>query len=618
MAGGMGGGFGGGPGGGGFGGGRFHFDDSEIRPVITKQILLRIARYFIPYWKLLLLLVICIILTASLGLVPPVLTRRIIDVALPGKQIRLLVLLVAASFGATAVSGLILVGQNYLNSWISKHIIQDVRNAMFRHLQYMSIRFFSDVRPGEIPSRMNNDIGGIESIFAGTFVQILQNIFVFLTTAGILFYTNWKLAAVSMLILPLFVIPTRKVGKVRWKIAARTQEKLAELNTVIQETLSLGGTFLVKLFTKEKQQQAEFEKVNADVTRLQMKESLAGRWFFMTITTIVSLGPLIIYLIGGILLIRSGEITIGSIVMFVALLNRLYGPVTSFANISVDITRSLALFDRIFQYLDMEQEIVDAPDAKDPGTVRGEIRFADVRFSYTDKAVTLRDINIEIPAGRMVAFVGPSGAGKTTITYLLPRLYDIDAGSITIDGTDIRAMTLESLRRQIGIVTQDTYMLNATIRRNLLFARDNAGEEEIVSACRTANIHDFIASLPDGYDTLVGERGIKLSGGEKQRLAIARALLKDPRIVILDEATSSLDSVSESLIQDAIGPLLRGRTSLVIAHRLSTIMAADCIYVVNQGRIEESGTHEELYAMNGLYRELYEKQFRKGRGKAVV
>ncbi|MHB1483495.1 MAG: ABC transporter ATP-binding protein [Saccharofermentanales bacterium] len=609
MAGGMGGGFGGGMGGG-FGGGRFHFSDDEKKPIVTKKILFRIAKYFIPYWKLLFLLVFCIIVTASLGLIPPVLIKNIIDVALPDKRIDLLIILIASSFGATILSGLILVGQNYLNSWISKHIINDLRNSMFYHLQYMSVSFFSNVQSGEIPSRMNNDIGGIEGVFAGTFVQILQNVFIFTTTASILFYTNWKLALISLLILPLFIIPTRKVGKVRWRIATQTQEKLAELNTIIQETLNIGGTFLVKLFTKEKHQQSEFEKINKQVTKLQIKESLAGRWFFMTISTIVSVGPLLIYLVGGILLIRNGEVTVGSIVMFVALLNRLYGPVTSFANISVDITRSLALFDRIFQYLDMEQEIIDSPDALELGTVEGSIRFSDVGFSYNSKSETLKDINIDIKPGELVAFVGPSGAGKTTITYLLPRLYDINSGSITIDGHDIRDVTLESLRKQIGIVTQDTYLFNTTIRNNLLFSKMDASEDEIILACKTANIHDFIMSLPDRYETIVGERGIKLSGGEKQRLSIARALLKDPRIVILDEATSSLDSVSESLIQEAIKPLLKGRTSLVIAHRLSTIMAADCIYVVENGQIAEKGTHEELLSFCGLYKELCDKQFK--------
>jgi ATP-binding cassette subfamily B protein len=604
----MAGGFGGG--GGGFGGGRFHFSDSEEKPNITKKMLIRIAKYFIPYWKLLILLVLSIIITSTLGLIPPLLTKNIIDVALPTKKINLLILFIVLSFGATLLSGLISVGQSYLNSWISKHIMYDLRNSMFNHLQYMSIRFFSNVQAGEITSRMNNDIGGIENIFSGTFVQILQNVFVFASTAAILFYTNWKLALVGMLILPLFIAPTRKVGKVRWKIASQTQGKLAELNTILHETLNIGGTMLVKLFTKEKHQQEEFQKVNKDVTKLQIKESLAGRWFFMTISTFVSVGPMIIYLVGGIMLIHNNEVTVGGIVMFVALLGRLYGPVTSFANISVDITRSFALFDRIFGYFDMEQEIVDSPNAAPLTEVEGAIKFTNVSFAYNEHTETLKDINIDIKPGKLIAFVGSSGAGKTTITYLLPRLYDISSGSIAIDGKDIREVTIESLRSQIGMVTQDTYLFNATIRQNLLFSKTDATDEELISACKTANIHELIASLPEGYDTIVGERGIKLSGGEKQRLSIARALLKNPRIVILDEATSALDSVSESLIQAAIEPLLKGRTSLVIAHRLSTIMAADCIYVVDGGQIIEQGTHEELLSMNGIYKDLCDKQFK--------
>lgn len=626
MAGGMGGfggGFGGGmggppPGPGGHGG-RFHFSEENAKPNISGAMLKRIARYFVPYWKLLILLIFLIILTSLLGLLPPIFTKNIIDRALPEKNMNLLILFIVASFGATVVSGLVSVGQNYLNSWISKHIMFDLRNTMFKHLQYMSVRFFSNVQTGEITSRMNNDIGGIEGIFSGTIVQIIQNVFVFATTAFTLFYTNWKLAAVGMLILPLFILPTRKVGRVRWRIATKTQEQYARLNTIMHETLNAGGAILVKLFTREKQQQRLFEETNKEVTRLQIKESLAGRWFFMTISTFTSIGPMLIYLAGGYLLIMNNELTVGSLVMFVTLLTRLYGPVTSFANISVDITRSLALFERIFEYLDMKQEITDRTGAADVKETQGAIRFEDVHFSYqADKGEALRDVSIEIKPGQTVAFVGPSGAGKTTITNLLPRLYDVTQGRITLDGRDIRDITLESLRGNMGMVTQDTYLFNDTIKTNLLFAKADATDEEIETACKTAHIHDMIAALPQGYDTLVGERGIKLSGGEKQRLSIARTLLKDPRIVILDEATSALDSVSEALIQQAIQPLLHNRTSLVIAHRLSTIMAADCIFVVEDGRIVERGTHDALYDRGGLYRELCEKQFKIHNGTAVL
>jgi len=602
------GGLGGGPGG--FGGGRFHYTETQEKPNLSRPMLKKIAKYFLPYWKLLILLAIAIIITSILGLLPAIFIKNIIDLALPQKNINLLIILIVSSFAAILLSGLVSVGQSYLNSWIAKYIMYDLRNSMFNHIQRMAIRFFSNVKAGEITSLMNNDIGGIETIFSSTFVLILQNVFIFLITAATMFYTNWKLAIAGMLILPLFIIPTRKVGKVRWKIAAQTQEKLADLNTIIHETLNISGTMLVKLFTGEKYQQKKFEKVNNEATKLQIKESLAGRWFFMAISTVVAIGPMIIYLVGGLVLIRYNDITVGSIVMFVALLGRLYGPVTSFANISVDITRSLALFERIFNYFDMKQEIMDKPGAVKLKKVDGFIKFNNVCFSYNEKMQTLNDINIDITSGQIVAFVGPSGAGKTTITYLLPRFYDVNSGSITIDGNDIREVTVESLRRQIGVVTQDTYLFNASIRQNLLFSNPQAEEDEVFNACKTANIHEMITSLPDGYETVVGERGIKLSGGEKQRIAIARVLLKNPRIVILDEATSALDSVSESLIQNAIEPLLKGRTSLVIAHRLSAIMAADCIYVVDGGRIVEQGTHKQLLSFKGVYKNLCDKQFK--------
>jgi len=596
--------------GGGLGRGRFHYTEPGQEAKISWPMLKRIAKYFKPYWKLLILLAFSIIITSILGLLPAIFTKNIIDIALPQKNINLLLILIASSFGAVLLSGLVTVGQNYLNSWIAKYIMYDIRNSMFDHLQNMGIGFFSNVKSGEITSLMNNDIGGIENIFSNTFVQILKNVFIFIFTAVTMFYTNWRLAIIGMVILPLFVIPTRKVGKVRWKLASQTQNKLAELNNIVYETLSISGTMLVKLFTSEKYQLEKFKDINKDATKLQIKESLAGRWFFMVVSTVVAIGPMIIYLFGGLILINYSDITVGSIVMFVALLARLYGPVTSFANISVDVTRSMALFERIFNYFAIKREIKDKPGAINLKKVEGFIKFNNVYFSYNDKVRTLKNINLEAKPGQIVAFVGTSGGGKTTITYLLPRFYDVKSGSITIDGYDLRDVTIKSLRRQIGMVTQDTYLFNDSIRRNLLFAKPDAAEEELLAVCKTANIYNMIMSLPDGFDTVAGDRGIKLSGGEKQRISIARALLKNPGIVILDEATSALDSVSESLIQSAIKPLLKGRTSFVIAHRLSTIMAADCIYVIEKGRIIEQGTNEQLLSLNGVYKNLYDKQFK--------
>lgn len=591
--------------------GHMRFDPgSEDKPEITGALLLRIFSYFKPYWKNIIVMLLAVIFNSALGLVSPILTKNIIDVALPNGSLGLLFKYLSLSFLALIVQNLISVGQSYMNTLISKRIIRDLRNQMFTHIQNMSLKFFSNVKTGEINSRLTNDIGGIEGIFSNTLIQIVQGVFVFLTTAITLFYTNWMLAIVSLLTLPLFLAPTRKVGKTRWKIASETQVKLSELANIITETLNVGGTMLIKLFTKEKDKSREFSEINEDVTKLGIRESLAGRWFFMTLQTFIAIGPLLLYLFGGIIMIKYGTITIGGIVMFVSLLGRLYGPVNTFANIHVDIVRSIALFDRIFQYLDLESEIKEKPNAAESQKLEGYIRYENVSFSYNDSTEILKNVDIEIKPGQMAAFVGPSGAGKTTLTYLVPRLYDVSSGAVSIDGIDIRDMSLSSLRSQIGMVTQDTFLFNTTIRENLLFARSGASDEEIDAACKAANIRDFILSLPEGYETVVGDRGIKLSGGEKQRLSIARTLLKNPKIVILDEATSSLDSNSEALIQEAVEPLLKSRTSLVIAHRLSTIVSADVIFVVKDGEIVETGTHAQLLQKEGVYRELYDIQFR--------
>ncbi|MDE4542392.1 ABC transporter ATP-binding protein [Thermoanaerobacterium sp. R66] len=593
----------------GYRGKRFYRETDE-KPHITKSLILRILKYFLPYWKLMIVLFMTVIFTSILGVIPSILTKNIIDIALPKKNLTLLVVYILLSFATTLLLNIIAVGQSYLNSIVSKSIIRDLRSIMYNHLEHMSISFFSNAKTGEITSRINNDIGGIESVFSNTFIQLLSGIFVFLTTAATLFYTNWMLAIVSLLTLPLFVIPTRKVGKRRWEIALKTQSKLAELTNIITETLNISGMFLIKLFTKEKEKYKEFEKVNNEVTQLQIRETIIGRWFFMTIQTFIAIGPMLIYLVGGIILIKYNSITIGGIVMFVSLISRLYGPVNTFSNIHVDIIRSLALFERIFQYLDLKSEIYEKENSIVVNNVKGDIKFDHVYFSYDGLHDTLKDINFEIKPGQMAALVGPSGAGKTTITYLLPRLYDVKMGKIFLDGVDIRDVSLTSLRNHIGMVTQDTYLFNTTIKENLLFARQDATDEEIINACKAAYIHDFIESLPNGYDTIVGDRGIKLSGGEKQRISIARTLLKNPKIIIFDEATSALDSNSEFYIQKALEPLLKSRTSLVIAHRLSTIIAADIIFVVVNGEIVEKGSHEELLKKGGVYKDLYNTQFR--------
>lgn len=590
--------------------GRMRFMDEKIEmPKITKQMLIRIVKYFIPYWRQMSLAILAIIASSILGLIPSILIKNIVDNALPHKDLKLLGCFVLASVGTTTILGLLQVGQSYLNTWISKRIIFNMKNQMYKKLQNMSLNFFTSAKPGEIITRITSDIDGIQDIFNSTVVNALNSFFVIITTTATLLSMNWKLTVVGLIILPSFIIPTRKVGKTRWKIAAKSQEKIGELNQIVQETLGISGAILTKIFTKEKNEYNKFEKANEDVIKLQIKESLAGRWFFMTISTFISIGPMLIYFYGGYLFIH-GEVTIGSIIAFVALINRLYGPVSQLSNIHIDVTRSLALFQRIFDYFDQKQEIVEIPNALTMKAIDGNIDFKNVNFSYNKNAQVLNDINFSVKEGTMIALVGASGAGKTTITNLIPRLYDVSSGIIEIDGVNIKEVKLESLRKQIGIVMQEPYLFNDTIEENLRYAKEDATEEEMIEACKAAYIHDFIMSLPEKYKTIVGNRGVKLSGGEKQRVSIARVILKNPRIIILDEATSSLDSVSEMYIQKAMVPLLKGRTSFVIAHRLSTVLAADQIFVIENGHIEEMGRHEELIKREGLYKKLYDTQFR--------
>jgi len=592
-------------------GGSRYYRQTEEHPHITRALIWRVARCFKPYKGFLAGIVFLVLVFSALGLVTPILTKYIIDDALPQKDLRLLVFYIVAILVVTILLNLTNVFQNYLNTLVSKRITRDMRSQMFERMEAMSLGFYSDLPAGEISSRMSYDIGGVDNILSNVYIQILQNVFIFTSTAVTIFLTNWILALVCLAILPLFILPTKRVGKLRWGIATQLQQRYADMNTVVQENLNVSGILLLKLFTKEKDTKKEFDAVSEEVTRLDIRESVIGRWFRMVVQSFTSFGPIMIYLVGGIIMIETGTITIGVMVMFVGLLSRLYAPVASISNIHVDVIRSMALFERIFQYLDMPQDVADMPDAKKMPLADGDVVFEDVVFKYQEDHTALRGINIHIKAGQTVALVGPSGAGKTTITNLVPRLYDVTSGKVMIDGMDVRSVTQDSLRHNIGMVTQDTFLFNATIRENLLFARSDATQEEIEQACRTANIHQFILSLPDGYDTVVGERGVKLSGGEKQRISIARCLLKDPRIVIFDEATSSLDSGSEAAIQDAIEPLMRNRTGLIIAHRLSTIMSSDLIFVVDNGRIAEQGTHQQLLAAGGIYRELYDIQFRK-------
>ena len=588
-------------------------EEKDNLPIVSWELIKRILGYLTPYWSRFVLVFITILLSSVLGLLPSIITGRIVDQALVGQNMKLLIQLLLAALATLTASQLVSVVTTYLNAWISQHIIFDMKNQMYHHLQQMSHAFFTSERQGDIITRMNTDISGVSSVISGTLSSILSNVATVVTTLVAMFSMNVKMAVVGILIIPLLIIPTRSAGRTRWKLLSESQAKNDELNQLINETLSVSGSMLTKLFTREDSEYERFVKVNKEVTDLGLKEQLSGRSFFMVMGIFTQLGPLLIYFTGGYLIIAMGEtgLTVGTITAMVALLNRLYRPVESLLNIQVDFTRSLALFTRIFDYFDREIEIKSPENAKKMDLKDADIHYEHVRFGYTDEVEILHDINFVAKSGEMTAIVGPSGSGKSTIINFIPRLWDVDGGKVTIGGVDVRDFDLHYLRDQIGVVSQETYLFNGTIRENLLYAKPDATEEEMILACKAAYIHDFIMKQPDGYDTSVGNRGLKLSGGEKQRISIARVILKDPDILILDEATSALDSVSESAIQAALDVALKGRTSIVIAHRLSTIMAADKILALCNGVIAQSGTHEELLKQEGIYRELFETQFGK-------
>ena len=588
-------------------------EEKSNMPKVTKELLVRILSYLKPYWLQFLFVFIAILLSATVGLLPSIITGKIVDQALVGKDMALLIKLLVAAFAALTVSQAIGVLESYINAWISQRIIFDMKNQMYRHLQYMPHSFFTTEKQGDIITRMNTDISGVSNVISGTLSRIVSNIATVITTLIALFSMSAPLALVGIVVIPLLILPTKTAGKTRWKLLTESQAKNDELNQVINETLSVSGSMLVKIFTREKQEYENFVKVNKEVTDISLKEQRSGKWFGMLMGMFTQVGPLLIYFAGGYFIISKmdSSLTVGTITATVALINRLYRPVESLLNLQVDFTRSLALFTRIFDYFDRENTIVSPENGLKPDVTDQPIVYDHVKFSYTPDKELLKDINFTVPGGKMYAIVGPSGSGKSTVVNLIPRLYDVVGGRVTVAGTDVRDFDLEYLRKCIGVVTQETYLFNGTILENLRYAKDDATEAEIEEACRIANIHDFIVAQPDGYNTEVGNRGLKLSGGEKQRISIARVILKDPKILILDEATSALDSISENSIQDALEAMMKGRTSIVIAHRLSTILKADCILVVKDGIIAEQGTHEELLAMNGTYRELYETQFRK-------
>jgi ATP-binding cassette subfamily B protein len=570
----------------------------------------RIGAFFLPYWREEATVFFCIVVAALLGLIPAVMVARIIDSAIPHRSLRELGIDVAVIIGSALVTIAFGVVQGYLNSIVGEGIMRDMRTSLVSHLHKMPLSFFTGTKTGEIMNRVSNDVDNIDNVVTGTLTSIVTNVVTIATTVVWMFFWNWRLALLSIIIVPLMVLPLAPVGRRMYNVRRLTREKRDEIESITQETLSISGITLIKSFARETFERDRFYRVGSDLMNLEIRLAMVGRWFLASIGAMVTVGPAIVWFGGGWLALR-GALDVGVVVAFVQYIQfRLYGPGATLAGIQVQIVSALAVFERIFGYLDMAPEQYVPDGASSLETARGEIRFDDVTFSYGNDRTALNGVSFTVEPGQIAAFVGPSGAGKTTITQLVPRFYDPQSGRVLIDGHDVRTLTLESLRRDIGIVTQETYLFHDTIANNLRYAKPDATEDELRAAARAANIDDFVTSLPEGDRTVVGERGHKLSGGERQRLAIARVLLKNPRILILDEATSSLDSHSEAAIQDALVPLMRGRTSLVIAHRLSTIISADVIFVVENGRIVESGTHAVLLARNGPYSRLYNKQFR--------
>ncbi len=643
----------------------------------------RVIGIFRPYRAQVAVVGGAIFVTSVLGIVNPLLIKTIFDKALfgtppahptcggePCPQLGPLYFYVSLMVIIPVVSGIIGVGQTYLANVVGLRMMQDLRNSLYRHLQHMPLRFFTETRTGEIQSRLANDVGGIQGVVTDTASTILSNIVVILSTLVAMLVLSWQLTALSLFMMPFFLWWQRRVGKARQEVARSTQKTLADLTAITEETLSVSGILLSKSFGRQDFEIDRFRKENQRLAGFQIRQQMITRAFFALVQIFFSITPALVYLVAGWVLSNGGtgfggaELTAGTIVAFTTLQSRLFFPLGSMLQVSVEIQSSMALFERIFEYLDMPHDITDAPDAVrlDPEGVRGTVRFRGVSFRYDSppegaaedgqaapeevepevgaaevrgvperaamalaevsgngqarREWTLREVDLEIEPGQLAALVGPSGAGKTTITYLVPRLYDVQEGSVEIDGVDVRKIGLASLGDLIGIVTQETYLFHDTVRRNLLYGRPDATQEELEVAATAAFIHERIAELPDGYDTVVGERGYKLSGGEKQRLAIARVVLKDPRILILDEATSSLDTTSERLVQEALRPLMQGRTTLAIAHRLSTILSADVIFVLDRGRVVERGTHAELLGRGGLYARLYDQQFRGGEVEA--
>ena len=626
-------------------------DETQNQPAITRDLLKRVWKFARPYRLQVAALLVTILLISGISLISPLLYRDLIDNAIPNRNIRRLNLLALGMVAIPLVNGAVGVLQRQLNASIGEGVIYDLRRSLYQHLQQMSLRFFTQTRTGEIMSRLNNDVIGAQRAISDTLVTIISNLFSLIATLSIMLALEWRLTLLGLAILPLFLFPARRVGRSLRRLRRKSLEQNAEMNATMNETLNISGALLVKLFGRERKERRRFSQQAGEVRDIGVRSAVIGHWFFMLLSVVSAVGSAVVFWVGGHLVLR-GEFTIGTIVAFGTYLTQLYGPLMALTNAQVQFAESMVSFERVFEVLDIPLEIQEREQPVRLKSLEGKIEFRKVSFAYqsqgeekigldeiarlswranqdallkrgkskskqrkagtgsaSETRYALRDVSFSIRPGELAALVGPSGAGKTTVTYLLPRLYDPTAGTILIDGHDIKELSLRTLSDHIGMVTQETYLFYDTIRANLLYARPEAAEEEMIAAARTANIDDFIRSLPEGYDTVVGERGYRLSGGERQRVAIARVVLRDPSILVLDEATSNLDSLSEELIQNALSSIMKNRTSLVIAHRLSTILAADTILVLEKGKLVQQGTHAELLEDGGLYRTLYETQF---------
>ena len=631
----------------------------DEKPKITRSLLKRVWRYARPYrWWIMVMLTLTLG-TTGLGLLTPLILRELIDRTLPAGDMSRLLWLTGALVTIPLLTGTLNVILRQINARVGEGVTYDLRLALFSSLQTMSLSFFTKTKSGELMSRLNNDVVGAQNAVSNTFVNIVTSLIQTIVVVTVMLTLEWRLTLISIAILPFLLYAGRKLGNRLRDITREQLDRNANMNAVMQEVLNISGALLVKLFGRTKEEDDRFRERAEDVRAINMKRAVTGALFFVSIALLGSLGTALVYGVGGFLVIQH-SLTIGSIVALAVYLGTLYGALQTLTNAPVDFATSIVSFERVFEVLDLPKEIIEKPNAYKLYNIQGAVEFQDVSFHYaierkeflkevrrfgimqeqltnkpnetikqrngngkvedeTEDFVAeqsqareevLEHIDFHAESGKLVALVGPSGAGKTTLTYLIPRLYDPTAGRILIDGHDLRDVTLASLTAQIGMVTQETYLFHDTVRANLLYGKPDATQREIVEAARAANIHDFVADLPSGYETIVGERGYRLSGGEKQRIAIARVILKDPRILVLDEATSSLDSQSEALIQEALKRIMVGRTSIVIAHRLSTILAADLILVMDRGSIVERGNHSDLLAKGGLYKRLYETQFR--------